>query len=620
MSKVNIFAVSILAVMFVLMLGSVWNDSAIFDETAHIAAGYSYVTQLDYRLNPEHPPLIKAIAGLSTWLAVHPRFPTDTKAWQNDINGQWEQGSTFLYASGNDADKVIFWSRFPMMLLSLGLGWLIFSWTRRRFNSTIALLALLFYAFSPTILAHSRYVTTDIGAATGFFLGIMSFIAFLENPDRKHILTAGLSTGIALLMKFSTILLAPIYGILLIAWIASQPYLSERALGRADFFTRQRLKAAALLLIKTLVIGVIALAIVWAVYALFTVNYPPEQQLRDASSIIGSYGFKPALNLDMALIRNPLLAPLGQYLFGVLMIQQRAAGGNTSYFLGEVSAAGSHLYFPLMYALKEPLALHVFSLIALWYACAKTIRASRGANERIKKIARARFWIYGHMPEVACIVSIAVYWTFSIRSPLNIGVRHLIPTLPFMYIIVARAIGDWLHARTMSNPQTMREWLAAIWQTFLGAIPKYVLVSALMVWLVGATLAAAPYFLSYYNELVGTDRGYAIAVDSNYDWGQDLIRLKQYVRRHDIQKIAVDYFGGGNPHYYLGDAFEAWWSAKGPVPAGQWLAISIGTLQSAIAHPGDGYARKPEDSYEWLKKYPPVGRVGKSIFLYRLPQ
>lgn len=608
MKKTSPLAIFILVVMFVLMLGSVWNDSAIFDETAHIGAGYGYVTQLDYRLNPEHPPLIKAISGLSTWLMVRPNFPTDTAAWQNDVNGQWKQGATFLYGSGNDADRIIFWSRFPLLLIAVALGWLLFAWTQKRFNTTTALLVLMFYAFSPTVLAHSRYVTTDIGAAFGFFIGIASFLAFLENPDRHRTVWAGLCLGAALLVKFSTVLLVPIYAIMLVVWIASQPH----------FFNKQRMRTGALLLGKTLLIGAIGLAVVWAVYGLFTINYPPERELRDAYAILGSYGFKPALNLDLVLIRNPILRPLGEYLFGVLMVQQRAAGGNTSYFIGQVSAAGSHWYFPLIYLLKESLALHIFSLIALALAIQKTLRAGTGKKLK-EKLTRVWQWTHTHMAEVACIACIAVYWTFSIRSPLNIGVRHLLPTFPFIYILISRTISDWLHGRTISNPQTVREWLAGIWRIFIASIPKYALVSALLLWLIASTLGTAPYFLSYYNELIGTRYGYRISTDSNYDWGQDLIRLKQYVERHNIQKINVDYFGGGSPAYYLGDKFEPWWSARGAPPSGEWLAVSISTLEGAYGTPTNGWTRKPEDSYDWLKSYSPVGRVGQSIFLYKLP-
>ena len=112
--KVNYLALAILAVMAGLMYFSALNDSAIMDELAHIPAGYSYLTQKDYRLNPEHPPLIKDLAALPL-LFQKINFPTDTKAWQEDINGQWTQGAVFLYETGNDADKILFWMRLPML-------------------------------------------------------------------------------------------------------------------------------------------------------------------------------------------------------------------------------------------------------------------------------------------------------------------------------------------------------------------------------------------------------------------------------------------------------------------------------------------------------------------------
>lgn len=56
--------VIILAFMAVVSVLNAWNDGAIFDETAHIPASYSYVTKHEIRLNPEHPPLLKDLAGL----------------------------------------------------------------------------------------------------------------------------------------------------------------------------------------------------------------------------------------------------------------------------------------------------------------------------------------------------------------------------------------------------------------------------------------------------------------------------------------------------------------------------------------------------------------------------
>ena len=168
-------AVAMLGIMFVLMFFSAWGDSATMDELAHIPAGYSYLAQKDYRLNPEHPPLIKDLAAFPL-LYLNLNFPTDVGAWKNDVNGQWDMGRIFLYESGNNADKILRFSRFPIMLLALIFGWLLFRWVRGIYGDEVGLLTLFFYSFSPTFIAHSRYVTTDLAAAFGFFIGIAAFI------------------------------------------------------------------------------------------------------------------------------------------------------------------------------------------------------------------------------------------------------------------------------------------------------------------------------------------------------------------------------------------------------------------------------------------------------------
>lgn len=139
-----------------------------------------------------------------------------------------------------------------------------------------------------------------------------------------------------------------------------------------------------------------------------------------------------------------------------------------------------------------------------------------------------------------------------------------------------------------------------------------------MLWMFLATIIVFPYYVSYYNTLAGlTNQGYKIATDSNYDWGQDLKRLVGFVEKNKIKKIAVDYFGGGNPRYYLGDKFEPWWSAKGQPPTGYWFAISATFKQGAFAQPVKNFIKNPADSYLWLQDKTPVARAGTSIFIYK---
>ncbi|MEK7082231.1 MAG: hypothetical protein AAB915_00950, partial [Patescibacteria group bacterium] len=451
-----------------------------------------------------------------------------------------------------------------------------------------------------------RFVTTDIGAAFGFFIGAASFLAFLQRPTWRTAAAAGLLFGLAQLLKFSAVLLVPIDLILLAAWVSTRPHLE----------IRERLRVAARLIGKSFFAGAIALILIWSVYGALTWNYPQERQIRDAEFLLGSYGFRPAVNFDLALMRHRATRPLGEYLLGVLMVQQRADGGNTAFFLGEVSGAGSRLYFPLLYLLKEPLALHILTLIAL-IAGFSRIAAGGGTPP---PAARLRRWITNHFTEFSCVAVIATYWIISIKSPLNIGVRHILPTFPFIYVMAAIGIIRWLGMGTKNRSEfpNRQGLLPQIYRLYIRPIPKYALVGLLLFWLTSSTLLAFPSFLPYYNELAGgSANGWRVAVDSNYDWGQDLKRLADFTHKNNIQKIAVDYFGGGSPRYYLGERFEPWWSARGP--AHGYFAISVSLRQGAWGTPAPGLVRKPEDSYEWLRPYEPIAEIGHSILVYNLP-
>lgn len=606
----KIIAIGMLAAMFVLLFFSQYSDTAIMDELAHIPAGYSYLTRQDMRLNPEHPPLIKDLAALPL-LLLRPNFPVNVPAWQEDLNGQWTMGSIFLYESGNDADQILHWARFPLLLLAIFFGWLFFSWVRRHYGEKVALLALFFYAFSPTFIAHSRYVTTDLAAAFGFFIGIAGFLAYLQNPSRRRLLYAGVLLGIALSLKFSTFLLLPFFMLFGALWVFLSEFDELRTL--PVFIKRaQRYVAKALRLFGAIILMTsIALVVIWAVYQFHVWNYPTARQVSDTATTLRSFGIRPLAGTVTWMADKPVLRPIAQYLFGLLMVIQRASGGNTTYFLGEVSAAGWRAYFPILYLLKEQLVFHILTVIALLFGIQNLRRA------REKTFAAFVEWLRDNAVLTVSFTFTAFYWFFSIRSPLNIGVRHILPTLPFVYLLVSRQIVRWIHTHERFEPQSFWGTIHLLWRRFIGATRRYAVLLALLLWGFVSVLSTFPHFLSYYNALAGeTMNGYRYAVDSNYDWGQDLGRLAQFIKKESIEHIALDYFGGGSPRYYLGEAFEPWQSAKGK-PKG-YFAVSATFLQGAQGTPVNGFRIEPEDRYRWLEGEEPIARAGTSIFIYRL--
>ena len=557
----NTLAVLMLVVMFGLMLGSSWNYSAIFDEVAHIPAGYTSLMLKDGRLNPEHPPLLKNLAALPLIFLNLKGNITVQPFWtmENVNDRQWTTGNYLLYEAGNNADRILFWSRLPFMLLAILFGWLIFWWARKNFGDKAALLTLFFYATSPTFLAHSRFVTTDIGAALGFFLGIIFFLKFLERRDKKSLIYCGLIFGLVNLFKFSLFLLAPLYLILGFLWI---------------WFKYSKITYEfAELIGQIFLIGLVGFAVIYFVYIWQVWNYPMDQQIKDVRYILSDYKYPSLAKLDFWLVEHSLTRPLGQYFYGFLMVARRTAGGNTAYFMGEVSSKGWWSYFPILTLVKEQLGLYLLALIAIFTS------------------TKEKIWKQKNFYVIAAIVFIIFYWLSSILNPLNIGVRHVLPTFPFIYLLVALGIVNF---------------------------KQHIFTALIMVWMLAEVIFTFPYYLSYYNELGrGLQNGYKIATDSNYDWGQDLRRLAKWREKNHIQKIYLDYFGGGSPHYYLGNGYEGWWSSFGPPPKDSYFAVSLNSLIGNQAKPIGDIKIKPEDAYSWLKNKTPIARGGSSIFIYK---
>jgi hypothetical protein len=142
--------------------------------------------------------------------------------------------------------------------------------------------------------------------------------------------------------------------------------------------------------------------------------------------------------------------------------------------------------------------------------------------------------------------------------------------------------------------------------------------AGLLLWQAISVISIYPHFLAYFNELAGgPNQGYIYTVDSNLDWGQDLKRLKKWVDEKGIDKIYVDYFGGGDAEYYLKEKYAPWWGQRKPeeLPRGSYLAISATLLQGGRGIPVPSL-NQPSGEYRWLDEYQPIIMIGYSIFVY----
>lgn len=602
-----------------------YQESTTMDEKAHIPASYSYVRYGDMRLNPEHPPLLKVLAGLPL-LTQNFRFPVNDPLWLNGINEQWVLGDKFINCTDpngtdhvcNTPQMVTFLARIPITVIAVLLGLAIFWWTRALAGPVAGLFALLLYAFDPNIIGHSHYVTTDIGIAAFLFFAFYFFVRFLEAPTWKNVFWSGVFLGLAQLAKFSAVLIFPIFGLFALVYALTLTTTGDSAPWR------QRLIQVWRYLSRYAVSVGICFILIWVLYSFTTLNMPGDKLDTIAGAVfpkdrvLGNFAYE----FTLATSQHPLLKPLSEYFLGVFMVFARVAGGNTYYFLGTVSNHASPWYFPIVFLLKETLPLlFLFTLTSLYTLYRIGLALSRERLASYAGLVRVAFqshiaqWLLGFF---------ALFYAYvSITGNLNIGFRHLFPILPILYVLVAKTLFDIL--KRAEHPVSQR----------LGRI----LIGGCALVVMAIPILSYPSYLSYFNVIGGGhSNGYLEVTDSNYDWGQDVLRLSDFVENYNlcigigmqepicqhltlgplptqkpIDKIRVDYFGGSNPEFYLGNKYVSWHSDLAP-QAG-WYAISVGFLQESLHK-----AKRPgELSYLWLMNATggkPVARAGDSIFIF----
>ncbi len=582
----------------VLAFASVWNDSPIVDEIPHIGAGYSYVQKGDFRLNPEHPPLAKDLAGIALSFLTINQSAFQTQHWLNEINGQWNFGRNLIFNSGNDAILMARVAKMPMLLFFIFSAIIIFHWARKIYGDKAGLLAVFLFSFSPTVLAHSRFVTTDIPALFGILLGTYFFVRFLENQTKTNFVLAFVAFGIAQLTKFSLFLLNPLFIILAIGWgLANSKRDGSEIQGKANSVIKT-------LFLTAMIIVLGYVTIVSPIYSLHTINYPKIRQKADTIYLLNSYGNKTYSEKVIWASDKPFLRPLAQYGLGLLMVTQRNIGGNTTYFLGEIKGVAWKKYFPVVYFIKEPLAFWGLVAMAL-LSWTILLRPNR---------YKAKHWIKNHFSEFAMFVWLIIYWYASITANINIGVRHLMPIYGFVFILLS---GQLIDISKKINKKFLLTAYHLLLTIFLG-------------WYLFENLKIFPHYLTYFNQTAlfrpswvsegQVGGGHLYVVDSNIDWGQDAKRLADWVDKNNISKISLDYFGWSDAGYYLKNKYV--WINAGKYknsrefladnPDGGYIAVSKSFFM--------GSRENSEKSYAWLDSYKPVADIGNSIFVWYITQ
>lgn len=512
------------------------SNSATFDEPAHIGAGYSYLASKDFRLDREHPPLTKIIQTLPLLLVYRLPFNPDPQAWGED--NSFTIGHNLVYHSAVSADQILTWCRVSNLFFGGLLIALIGWWAYRLWGSGAAILALALSSFEPNFIAHSSLATTDIGVSLFVFSTLYLLWEYTNSPSWSGLAATGISMGLALTSKYSALVLLPI-----LALIAASCFLIQQ--GPSLLLpTKSRSNQLRPRIIET--VAVVSLIFLFALPVI-----PSAYLFQDFSG----------------------------WLKGLEIFVPHAQGGHESFFLGKRAYHGWWNYFIVAFLIKTPLGTLMLIGVAL-----VLYRAGKPMSLR---------------DAIFLLLPVAVLFAVTTQAKVNIGLRHILPVYPFLFVIAARS----------ATVQFARRRTAPLLVAGMAALTAL------------SSLRVAPHQLAYFNEVIGgPGEGYRYLGDSNLDWGQDLKELKNYLRKENLPIVYLSYFGVAPPEYY-GIRYQyapGKWPFTWPPPADKVpataarkvLAISVYNLQD-IGTPHDPLFR-------WLWTRAPIAKIGYSIFVYDL--
>jgi 4-amino-4-deoxy-L-arabinose transferase-like glycosyltransferase len=560
----SIAAGMLLILMAILAGGAALRESVTIDEVAHIGAGVSYLQRFDLRLNEEHPPLPKVLAALPlvlrgthadyshiSWTASRKFFPA--------FLGQWVFGERLL-TKWNNPLTTLAWARFPMLLLTLVLGWVLYAYARRLGGNWGGLLCLSIYVSTPAFLSFGPLVHTDMSVTLFSLLTLWRFAELWQNPTRNNVMIFALSLAGALLSKFTA-------GILFFAFVAFALSTRWRAVpsqptGKPDLRAWRRLRWRATLQ-----------GILWAAFAVYLFYF--IFSLNQSSDVLYRLGHGSA-----AVPLRRLLMPPWLYLRGVFFVL--ITGSRPTFILGHAYPHGVWFYFPVLFVLKSPSGF--VGLLAL----ALALRLKRREEGKTATIP-AECAIHWR----ALWVSLIVFTCFCLLSRLDISIRHF--SIPLVLLILLLApLPRMLERLRRTAPAAGR---------LVGAMAGVLALSCLF-----TAVRAFPYYFPYISAFSLGHPSYALVNDSNLDWNQSLPEVKRFADQHGLERIALDEHGFNDPTVSVPQSEV--WDCQRPTAAdveGQWVVVSANMIM-------DGH------NCVWLIEYPHQALAGGSMYAVQLPE
>ena len=588
------------------------------DEGGHLYSGVVMWQEQNVGLYHVNPPLIKALVALPV-MASGPSLPPSelpryTLSWL-------DPHQRFLEANHGRNFELLCRARGVLVLLSLLGGWIVFRWSRELYGPAAGLIGLALWALSPNVLAWSGVITTDLGAAVFALAAAHAIGAWLRRRSPLDAAWAGLMVGLAVLSKFS---LMVIYPVLLTTWVAAEflpgRMVTARTPGRLASFGQVCLIVA---------VSVVAIN---AAYG-FDRSFRPLGEFEFRSAALTRPSDDERVNRFAGTLAGSVPVPLPDvFLLGV--DTQKAleeAPGRTGYLQGVWKAGGWYHYYAYGLLVKIPLGTLAISALAAALAV-----ASR--RYRVGRVDELLVWL----------PPLSIFALISMHTGVNSHFRYALPALGFAFVGVSRVgmlispktrpggdaagpASEGGYERTPEQPPARRP---------AGLVPAGV-VTLLLAWNAYSVASLHPHYISYFNALAGgPDSGWKHLIYSNIDWGQDLYHLKSWMADHpDASPLHIGFFGGAAPSE---EDVRGPLPSPGPVPGIDsigapaeytslspsqlgprpgWYAVSANVVAGmSLPQVGRGGERiqMPRGAYTYFQQFEPVGKAGYSIFIYHI--
>lgn len=574
-SNTGLLVAIVLTVHGAILTWEAYGDSPTYDEVAHLPAGVRYWERGQFDLFRVNPPLARFAAALPVWLC-------QPQTSYKSVNAAPYNRSEFIVARDfvalNGANSLSLYrlGRLACIPFSFLGAWVCFQWARRLYGYRAGLLALTLWCFDPLVLGHGHLISCDVAGAAMAVSAGYTFWLWLREPDWPKALFAGLCLGLAQLAKTTNLLLLGIWPCLWLLW-RMMPSSYPRLRWATDGFLLATVFLTALVVLNAGYGGERSLTRLGDYYFVSKTLCGS-----DTSSSHRAVHWNRFRGTWMEHIPVPLPA---NYLCGIDMQKKELEEQIVvSQLRGVVRRGGWWYYYLYALLVKEPLGtLALFALAAVvpWFFPRSP---DAGRNE----------WML-LLPLLGFLIALGTQTGFTCHA------RYALPVLPFAFILVGRL----LPAAAVSRP------VAAI-------------VLACVLATVVSSLRICPHSLSYFNEAAGgPENGPAHLLDSNIDWGQDLLYLRRWFDRHpEARPLGLAYHGTfdsklivpecesvpGGPQKGTADASEA-----GPRPG--WYAVSVQLVFGGSEDHDPDYADR---HYLYFRHFTPVARAGYSIWIYHL--